>query len=84
MNHDELAKLKGEADSFACLGVVISSWLSGRCSKPATMESLTGALRYQAINGEVIAANIEQRKANHSSFSSQSTSIFTVMILLYW
>ena len=64
MNHEELAKLMGEADSVTRLGAVISSWLSGRCSQPATMESLTGALRNQAINGESIATSIEQRKAN--------------------
>ena len=66
MNHEELAKLKGDSDPVACLGVVISSWLSGRCSEPATMESLTGALRSQAIKGESIATSIEQRKANDS------------------
>ena len=64
MNHEELAKLTGEADPVACLGAVISSWMSGRCSKPAIMESLTGALRNKAINGESIAANIEQREIN--------------------
>ena len=64
MNHEELAKLKGETDSVTRLEAVISSWLSGRCNKPATMESLTGALRNQAINGESIATRIEQRKAN--------------------
>lgn len=60
MNHEELGKLQGE--SMACLGAVILSWLSGRCSKPATVESLIGALRDQSINGESVAANIEQRK----------------------
>ena len=64
MSHEELEGLKGEADSVARLGAVISSWLSGRCSEPATMESLIGALRSRAINEESIAANIEQRKAN--------------------
>lgn len=62
MSHEELEGLKGEA--VARLGAVISSWLSGRCSQPATMESLIGTLRSRAINEESIAANIEQRKVN--------------------
>ena len=66
MNHEELAKLQGEP--IACLGAVISSWLAGRCSLPSTIESLTGVLRNQAISGESVAANIEQRKANDYYF----------------
>ena len=79
MNHEELAKLKGEDDPVACLGVVISSWLSGRCSEPATMESLTGALRSQAINGESIAASIEQRKTSDSVSHHNPPLPFTAM-----
>ena len=59
MSQGELGNLEGVP--VACLRAVISFWLSGRCSQPATMETLTGALRNRSMNEDGVAATIEQR-----------------------
>ena len=59
MSQGELGNLEGEP--VACLRAVISFWLSGRCSKPPTLESLTDALRNRSMNEDGVAATIKQR-----------------------
>ena len=58
VSHEELAKLHGEPG--ARLRKVISMWLSGQCSKPPTLDTLTGALRHSSIDEDNVATAIEQ------------------------
>ena len=60
VSHEELTKLYGEP--VARLKVVISLWLSGRCSKPPTLESLISALRNRSVAEDSVATAIEQGK----------------------
>ena len=75
MNQEELYKLHGEP--VACLRAVISCWLSGKCNKPPTVESLTSALRNQSMKEDDVAATIEQCKYL-TDFSDMCLYLFLV------
>ena len=61
MSQGDLGNLEGEP--HACLRTVICFWLSGRCSKPPTLEFLIDALRNRSMNEDAVATTIEQRIA---------------------
>ena len=63
VKHEDLAKFNIHGEPEECTRKMTSLWLSGKCTKPPTVESLTNALRHHSVNEEDVAKAIEQGRA---------------------